>query len=75
MGANEAEECLHVEGSGPSVIELCRGTFTATVEPCKERYAFAIRDRERERPVIHGYGMDRRSAIHAAEDLLETLAA
>jgi len=63
------------EGSGSGVVEVCRGTFTATVEPYLDRYAFAIRDHERERPVIHGYGMDRRSAIHAVEDLLDRLAA
>ena len=61
--------------SRSDVVELCRGNFVARVEPHVNRYAFAIRDRERERPVIHGYGIDRHSAIHAVQDLLETLAA
>ena len=75
MIANQAAQHVNTESSGSGAIVVCRGTFTATVEPYKDRYAFAIRDRERERPVIHGYGMDRRSAIHAVEDLLGTLAA
>jgi hypothetical protein len=67
MSANGTAQRVNAESTGSGVIEVCRGTFTATVEP--------YRDRERERPVIHGYGMDRRSAIHAVEELLETLAA
>ena len=72
-----AQEPAHqdTEGSGSGVVEVYRGTFTATVEPYLDRYAFAIRDHERARPVIHGYGLDRRSAIHAVEDLLDRLAA
>lgn len=75
MSANGAAEHVNAESSGSDVIEVCRRTFTATVEPYRDRYAFAIRDRERERPVIYGYGMDLRSAIRAVEDLLERLAA
>jgi hypothetical protein len=75
MSANGAAQSVNAESTGSGVIEVCRGAFIATVEPYIDRYAFTIRDRERERPVIHGYGMDRRSAIHAVEDLLETLAA
>ena len=75
MSAPEASQQVNTESSGSGVVEIRRGAFTATVEPYLDRYAFAIRDRERERPVIHGYGMDRRSAIHAVEELLETLAA
>ncbi len=75
MSAQGPAQQVNTEGSGSGVVEFCRGTFTATVEPYIDRYAFTIRDRERERPVIHGYGMDRRSAIHAVEDLLDALAA
>jgi hypothetical protein len=73
MSANGAAEHVNAESSGSDVIEVCRRTFTATVEPYRDRYAFAIRDRER--PVIYGYGMDLCSAIRAVEDLLERLAA
>ena len=75
MNANGATKQVYTESTGSRVIEVCRGNFVATVEPYVNHYAFAIRDRERERPVIHGYGMDRRSAMHAVEDLLEALAA
>ena len=75
MNDNRATEQVCTENTGSGVIEICRGNFVATVEPYVNRYAFAIRDKERERPVIHGYGMDRRLAMHAVEDLLETLAA
>jgi len=75
MSAHETAQQVKTESSGSGVVEVCRGSFTATVKPYLNRYAFAIRDREGERPVIHGYGMDQRSAIHAVQDLLETLAA
>ena len=75
MDANGATKRVFTESTGYGVIQVCRGNFVATVEPYVSRYAFTIRDRERERPVIHGYGLDRRSAMHAVEDLLETLAA
>ncbi len=76
MRAEDGAEEVNADSlSRSDAVEVCRGNFVATVEPYINRYAFTIRDRERERPVIHGYGMDRLSAIHAVEDLLETLAA
>ena len=75
MSAQKPAQQVNTESSGSGIVEVCRGTFSATVEPYLDRYAFAIRDHERQRPVIHGYGMDRGSAMHAVEDLLERLAA
>jgi hypothetical protein len=75
MSADRTLQRVNAESTSSTVVEVCRGTFIATVELYMNRYAFTIRDRERERPVIHGYGMDPRSAIHAVEDLLETLTA
>ena len=75
MNGNRAAQHISAESSDSDVVEVCRGSFTATLERYLDCYTFAIRDRGRAAPAIHGCGADRQAAIHAVEKLLEKLAA
>lgn len=52
---------------------LRRGEFIATVRPHEDRYSFSVRDTRRERPTIHGFGVDFPNALVAVTELLDAL--
>jgi hypothetical protein len=52
---------------------LCKGEFVAVVQPQDNRYGFFVRDLRRERPTIHGYGVDFSAALTAVTQLLDAL--
>ncbi len=50
-----------------------RGQFEGLVQLQGDRYYFYVRDLTREQPAIHGFGVDRREAVAAVEQLLDLL--
>jgi hypothetical protein len=52
---------------------VVRGDFVATVQPHADTYSFAVRDTRRERPTIHGFGVDFPHAVVAITELLDAL--
>lgn len=52
---------------------VVRGDFVAVVQPHEDRYSFLVRDTRRERPTIHGFGVDFPQAVVAVTELLDAL--
>jgi hypothetical protein len=52
---------------------LEQGDFVAIVQPHASRYSFSVRDLRRERPTIHGFGVDFPHALIAVTQLLNAL--
>ncbi len=62
-GALRAEREYHIS----------RGQFEGTVRPHEDKYWFAVRDNTRERPTVHGFGVDFQEAVGAVTQLLDLL--
>lgn len=52
---------------------IIRGQFEGVVRPHSDRYWFSVREMTRERPMIHGFGVDFQKAVTAVEQLLDLL--
>ncbi len=50
-----------------------RGQFEAVVQAHENNYWYSVRDITRERPTIHGFGVDFEKGITAVKQLLERL--
>lgn len=55
-------------------FRIHRGEFVGVVEPHGEHYWFLVRDLRRERPTIHGFGVDFPRAVNEVSHLLDVLA-
>jgi hypothetical protein len=54
-------------------FKVSRGDFVAVVLPHENQYSFFVRDLRRERPTIHGFGVDFPHAVIAVTQLLDAL--
>ncbi len=56
-------------------VRLCKGDFVGIVQPRESHYEFSVRDMRRERPTIHGSGVDFSRAVTFVTQLLDALTA
>jgi hypothetical protein len=54
-------------------FRVSKGEFVGVVEPHENQYKFFVRDLRRERPTIHGFGVDFPHAVTAVRQLLDSL--
>lgn len=71
--ADDAEIRREKERSASDEYRIERGDFVALVQPHASQYSFFVRDMRRERPTIHGYGVDFPHAVVAVTQLLDAL--
>jgi hypothetical protein len=69
------EECtaLKMHTGMDDEYHVVRGDFVAAVQPHANKYSFSVRDTRRERPTIHGFGVDFPNAVVAVTELLDAL--
>lgn len=74
IDAHVSDHAPHITGSGTEhEYRVEKGDFVAVVESYAGRYSFFVRDMRRERPTIHGYGVDFPHAVMAVTQLLDAL--
>lgn len=64
-----------IPSSSTAELYLRKGNFVAVVQSHKSQYAFFVRDLRRERPTIHGFGVNLRQAMDTATQYLDALTA
>ncbi len=74
MIATEARASSKHRGAPAHEFRIQRGEFVGEVEPHGDHYWFLVRDLRRERPTIHGFGVDFPRAVNAVSHLLDLLA-
>ncbi len=74
MRASAIQQRARTEPVNEHEFRMHKGEFVGVVEPHGEHYWFQVRDLRRERPTIHGFGVDFPRAVNAVSHLLDVLA-
>jgi len=76
MISTEVESAAQEIEIHPRLDEAFRGSkgdFVGIVQRHDGKYSFFVRDLRRERPTIHGFGVDFSRAVSAVTELLDAL--